>query len=61
VKCFVCGTCVKTCNGSVYEGNFGTIMGDKEIPIVLRQSDRRRAEILCRKVREMLMKGEFKI
>lgn len=60
--CFVCGTCVKTCRGSVYEGDFGSLsVGDMSIPIVLRQSDRRKAEILCRKTKEMLQLGEFVI
>ena len=61
VQCFVCGTCVKTCKGSVYEGNFGSIMKESVIPIILRQSDRRKAEILCRRVRDMLKRGEFHI
>ncbi|OQA57395.1 MAG: hypothetical protein BWY45_01500 [Euryarchaeota archaeon ADurb.Bin294] len=61
-QCFVCGTCVQICKGSVYEGNFGSIScKGAGIPIVLRQSDRRRAEILCRRVRDMLVRGEFQI
>lgn len=64
MQCFVCGTCVQICKGSSYEGNFGSIRSDRDgsgIPIVLRQSDRRRAEILCRRVRDMLVRGEFQI
>jgi len=64
IQCFVCGTCVQICKESAYEGNFGSIRSDRDgsgIPIVLRQSDRRRAEILCRKVRDMLVRGEFQV
>lgn len=61
-QCFVCGTCVHICNGSAYEGNVGFITaGTADIPIVLRQSDRRRAEILCRRIKDMLIRGEFQI
>ena len=60
--CFVCGTCVKVCKGSAYEGDIGSLsLGDMRIPIVLRQSDRRKAEILCRRVKDMLIQGEFLI
>ncbi|PWR76081.1 methanogenesis marker 16 metalloprotein [Methanospirillum stamsii] len=60
--CFVCGTCVRVCEGLVYEGNFGSLsVSNQSIPIVLRQSDRRKAEILCRKVRDMLNHGELLI
>jgi len=61
-QCFVCGTCDHICNGSAYEGYFGSITaGTADIPIVLRQSDRRRAEILCRRIKDMLIRGEFQI
>lgn len=61
-RCFVCGTCVHICKGSAYEGNFGFItVGGADVPIVLRQSDRRRAEILCRRIKDMLIRGEFQI
>lgn len=61
-RCFVCGTCVTVCEGGVYEGTFGTLpVSGSTIPFVLRQSDRRKAEILCRRVRDMILNGEVTI
>jgi putative methanogenesis marker 16 metalloprotein len=61
-QCFVCGTCVHVCQGSAYYGNFGsiTVQGTR-VPIVLRQSDRRRAELLARRIRDMLVSGDAQI
>ena len=61
-RCFVCGTCVSVCEGGAYEGTFGSLpVSGSTIPIVLRQSDRRKAEILCRRVRDMIQNGEVTI
>lgn len=61
-SCFVCGTCVQVCKGLAYKGHFGSLdVRGIKIPIVLRQSDRRRAEILCKKVKKLLIDGEFSI
>lgn len=60
IRCFRCGTCVHVCDHDVYSGNFGTLdlpMGD--VPIVLRQSDRLRAEQLCRHMKTMILDGSF--
>ena len=62
IRCFRCGTCVHLCRGSAYQGNFGTLslpFGD--VPIALRQSDRVRAEILCNRVKKMILDGSFQV
>lgn len=59
-RCFACGTCVHTCAGQAYQGEFGSLpVGGKEIPIVLRQSDRARAERLCSLLKERIGDGQF--
>ncbi|HWQ63434.1 MAG TPA: methanogenesis marker 16 metalloprotein [Methanospirillum sp.] len=61
-RCFTCGTCVHLCKGTAYSGNLGTLnLPEGDIPIVLRQSDRRRGEKLCQKTKEMILKGELQI
>ena len=62
-RCVACGTCVYTCPNGVYTMNTGALHleDDSEVtvPIVLRQSDRSRAESLCGHLRDQLMEGEF--
>jgi putative methanogenesis marker 16 metalloprotein len=62
-RCVACGTCVHTCPNGVYTMNAGALHlnDDSEavIPIVLRQSDRSRAETLCGYLRDRIMAGEF--
>jgi len=61
-RCFVCGTCVHTCAGQAYQGFFGTLpVCSKEVPIVLRQSDRARAERLCSLFKDRIMDGRFSL
>ncbi|HWQ67901.1 MAG TPA: methanogenesis marker 16 metalloprotein [Methanospirillum sp.] len=61
-QCFACGTCVQICKGKAYSGKFGALnipFGD--IPIVLRQSDRTRGELLCKRLKEMILHEEFPV
>jgi putative methanogenesis marker 16 metalloprotein len=61
-RCFVCGTCVHTCAGQAYQAVFGSVLlGTREVPIVLRQSDRARAERLCGLLRDRIMDGSFSL
>ncbi len=63
-NCFVCGTCTYVCIGNAYNGNnsFGSVnLQNKNVPIILRQSDRRRADLLCKKMRDMLFSGEVSL
>lgn len=60
--CFRCGTCVRLCRGTVYQGNFGAFpLSRGNVPITLRQSDRVRAEILCKRLRDMINEGTFQL
>ena len=59
-RCFSCGTCVHACPGHAYQGEFGTLsLGSADIPIVLRQSDRSRAERLCNILKKRIEEGVF--
>lgn len=60
-RCFNCGTCARLCitafNLDMKKINFE----GKEIPIVLRQSDRNGAIKLANELKEMILKGEFRL
>jgi len=59
-RCFTCGTCVYLCRGTAYQGNFGTLdLPEGDVPIILRQSDRQRAEEICRLMKKKIQDGEF--
>jgi len=61
-RCVSCGTCVQACENGVYTMEAGALhTGDNEpaVPVVLRQSDRSRAETLCGHLKEQLITGEF--
>ena len=61
-RCFTCGTCVHLCAGSAYQGNFCHLdLPDGDVPIVLRQSDRRRGEEICRTLKQMIQNREFQV
>lgn len=61
-RCFACGTCIHLCAGTVYQGNLGTLdLPEGDVPIVLRQSDRRRGDQLSRKLKKMIGEGEFSL
>ncbi|MDO9539443.1 MAG: homocysteine biosynthesis protein, partial [Methanocalculus sp.] len=58
--CLACGACASVCEGGVFTMNLGTISLDKnDIPITLRQSDRTRAERLCRRLADKIREGSF--
>lgn len=62
-RCVSCGTCVHTCPNGVYTMQTGALhMEDDKnvaVPIVLRQSDRSRAEVLCSRLKDQILRGEF--
>ncbi|WFN34050.1 methanogenesis marker 16 metalloprotein [Methanogenium sp. S4BF] len=62
-RCVSCGTCVHTCPNGVYTMQAGALHQTDDstiaVPIVLRQSDRSRAEALCRRLKDQLLRGEF--
>lgn len=66
-KCFACGACTLNCLGGAfkekdreYRGNLGIIHAQGlDLPIVFRQSDRRRALLAAEHLKELMLKGEF--
>jgi putative methanogenesis marker 16 metalloprotein len=60
VRCFNCGACVVACPNDVISMELGTLnLDSREIPIVLRQSDRLGAGELAEKLKLMILKGDF--
>lgn len=61
-KCFNCGLCVSQCSGGAFQGNLGAIrLGERMIPIQLRQSDRARAVKLAAELKQQILDGSFRI
>ncbi len=59
-RCFNCGTCVTECPKNAFHCDLKTIKYEKkEIPIVLRQSDRHGAIKLAIELKELILNGEF--
>ncbi len=59
-RCRNCGNCLKNCPGEVYSMDMGSIsINDKEIPVVLRQSDRERAGMICTELKRRIEDGGF--
>jgi len=60
--CFNCGNCINLCPGKAFEGRLGTIkILDRDIPIMLRQSDRFGAIKLAKELKEKILSGDFKL
>lgn len=64
--CFNCGLCTTNCAGSAFSANLGTLhyndgVVEKDIPVVIRQSDRARAVLAAGELKGMIVSGEFKI
>ena len=64
--CFNCGLCTTLCVGDVFTGKMGSIkfeLGDysADVPIVLRQSDKKRALELSEKLKERILNGSFRL
>ncbi len=64
--CFNCGLCTTNCPGNVFSADLGSIKVEKdgtltEVPIVLRQSDRKRALNMAEKLKKDIIDGSFTI
>lgn len=64
--CFNCGLCSTVCPGNVFSARLGSLSFEMEghmhaVPIVMRQSDRKRALHLAEKLRGMVLNGSFRI
>jgi putative methanogenesis marker 16 metalloprotein len=61
-RCFNCGLCASACVGGTFKANLGTLSFDKrEVPIILRQSDRMRAQKLAEDLKERILDGRFQL
>lgn len=58
--CYNCGTCVQVCEGGAFRCDLGVVtFAGKEIPVTLRQSDRRRASQLAEMLKKEILDGDF--
>ncbi|MHA1272968.1 MAG: methanogenesis marker 16 metalloprotein [Promethearchaeota archaeon] len=57
--CFNCGTCAHLCPDAFILDMKTIILDDKEIPVVLRQSDRHGAILLAEKLKNMILNEQF--
>jgi putative methanogenesis marker 16 metalloprotein len=67
-RCFNCGTCYTVCPEEAFDIDLKTVNVElegmkekKEIPVVLRQSDRNGAIKLAERLKKMILKGEFSL
>jgi putative methanogenesis marker 16 metalloprotein len=61
-RCFNCGACVVACPHDVISMDLGTLkLESRDVPIVLRQSDRFMAEQLAAELKNMILDGKFKL
>lgn len=60
--CCNCGACVQFCQGSAFYCNRGVVsLSGREIPVTLRQSDRKRALKLANMLKRTILEGNFKL
>ncbi|MGP8320650.1 MAG: methanogenesis marker 16 metalloprotein [Methanosarcinaceae archaeon] len=64
--CFNCGLCTTKCAGSAFSANLGTLHYydgkiKKDIPVVVRQSDRARAAEAAEELKRKIISGEFEM
>jgi putative methanogenesis marker 16 metalloprotein len=61
-RCFHCGLCVGECPSGAFSCNLGSIsVCGKTVPVVLRQSDRLRAQKLANELKRCVLEGSFRI
>jgi len=61
-RCFNCGTCVQLCPMDAFECDLKKVnFEEKEIPVVLRQSDRYGAIKLATELKKMILSREFEL
>lgn len=60
--CFNCGLCTTVCGAGVFSARLGSVrVLDRDVPVVLRQSDRARAERLAVHLKHRILEGTFRI
>ncbi|MDF0590522.1 methanogenesis marker 16 metalloprotein [Candidatus Methanocrinis natronophilus] len=61
-RCFNCGLCATSCAGDVFRARLGSLrFAGREVPIVVRQSDRLRAERLAEELKRRIVDGSFRM
>ena len=61
-SCVSCGLCVGACVGNVFSPGLGSVQyGDREVPILIRQSSRAKAESVCILLKDLVRRGEWKL
>lgn len=65
-NCFGCGMCVSYCKAKAFNMNIGSVnlnIGNcnSEVPIICRQSDKLRANMLSDELKEMIINGDFSL
>lgn len=61
-RCFNCGLCATSCAGDVFRARLGSLrFAGREVPIVVRQSDRLRAEKLAEELKRKILDGSFRM
>jgi uncharacterized protein (DUF39 family) len=59
-RCFQCGHCVVACTEGAFKCDLkGVDLDGRTVPVVLRQSDRLGARELARRLKEMILSGEY--
>lgn len=60
--CASCGACAVACTGGAVHADLGAIRPDgMTVPITMRQSDRKKAEELCVRLKDALIEGSFEL
>lgn len=61
-KCISCGFCISRCRGKVFVAHMGSVdFNGNEVPIVIRQSSREKAEELCDLLKTKIMEGKWRM
>jgi len=61
-RCFHCGACAWLCPEGAFKARLGSLkVGEKMVPIVLRQSSRKKARELAIYLKKLIEKGEFQL
>ncbi|HSD56618.1 MAG TPA: methanogenesis marker 16 metalloprotein [Methanotrichaceae archaeon] len=61
-RCFHCGLCVSQCPSGAFRCDLGSIrLGGRNVPVVLRQSDRLRALQLAEDLKDRITDGSFRM
>lgn len=61
-RCMSCGLCITTCTGGIFTSDLGHVRyGDRDVPIVLRQSSRGKADAVCVELKRRIDEGDWKL